>query len=133
MVLFENLEKKIPKWSQKPNWCQKWHKAYKYPIFFHISSLKCYFLTLTFFLLVLTWNHPVVTVVTVLQKNCFSPPTNFFFTPKKFVFKKNFFTPKIHTLLMNFNNLNCKETQKLQLWLNWKTQIVMNVKKIKLW
>ena len=64
MILFWEFRKKIPKRSQKPNLCQKWQKPYKYPIFFHISSKECYFLTLTFFLLVLTWNHPTVTTVT---------------------------------------------------------------------
>ena len=61
MVLFwafRKIFKTVPKTKLMPK-TEK--KPYKFPIFFHISPWKCYFLTLTFFLLVLTWNHPSTT------------------------------------------------------------------------
>ena len=48
-------------------------------------------------------------------------PTNFFHIQKKNFFHNKMFTKKL-------KNSNCDKTQKLKLWINSKTQIVINLK-----
>ena len=61
------------------------------------------------------------------QKNFF--PKSFFVHFFTFFFL--FFLPK--KISPKNLNLNCDETQKLKLWWNSKTQIVMKLKKLKFW